>query len=187
MITKYNIFGLVDIIAQTPIDIVNYIHELAMVSKPRVRERSPMEESRRVTVSVAPVAVAITRVSMAVAGVSMVAIARMVSTMSNAVVAVAPMAIASMVSAKSSCTYRSITCTEEGTKGTWVKICVIVCNIICLPTNHQKDEPPQRGGAEQTSGLPLFEATEASPVEALPRPETTLVRGRPGDAKSEGG
>merc|ERR1712116_16627 len=91
-----------------------------------------MEESRRVTVSVAPVAVAITRVSMAVAGVSMVAIARMVSSMSNAVVAVAPMAIASMVSAKSSCTYRSITSTEEGTKGTIRKM------------SHHKEEEQNR-------------------------------------------
>ena len=56
--------------------------------------------------------------SMTIAGVAMVAIARVVSTVSHTVVAIASMMVTS-VPTESSRTYRSIACTEEGSKGTW--------------------------------------------------------------------
>ena len=95
-----------------PIDMTidYFISELAMVAKTTMRKRSPMEESWGVAMTVP-------RMSMAIVGVPMVAIARVVSPISNTVMTVASMAVASMPT-KSSRAYRSIACTEEGTKGT---------------------------------------------------------------------
>ena len=94
-----------------------YISELAMVAKTTMRKRSPVEESWGVSITVAAMAMTVPRMSMAIAGVPMVAIARVVSPISNTMMAVASMAVASMPT-KSSRAYRSIACTEEGTKGT---------------------------------------------------------------------
>ena len=91
-----------------------------MVAKTTMRERSPMEESRCVAITIAAMAMTVPRMSMAIAGVAMVAVAGVVSSISNTVMPVASMTVASMPT-KSSCTYRSIACTEEGTKGAWVK------------------------------------------------------------------
>ena len=107
---------------------------LPMVAVTTVRERSPMEESWCVTIPIATMAMAIARMSMAIArmAIARVAIvARVVSPITNTVMAVASMPVASM-STKSSRTYRSISCTEEGTKGTWVKKMRQCSNLFCL-------------------------------------------------------
>ena len=79
-----------------------------------------MEESCEsfVTIPIATMAMTISRMSMTIAGVAMVAIARVVSTVSHTVMAIASMMVTS-VPTESSRTYRSIACTEEGSKGTW--------------------------------------------------------------------
>ena len=92
-----------------------------------------MEESWRVAIPIAAMAMSVTRMTMAIARVTMVAVAGVVSLISNTVMPVASMAVASMPT-KSSRTYRSIACTEEGTKGAWLKNESMHKSILSPPT-----------------------------------------------------